>query len=103
MTTEPVGGCPTCSHFDSLTGLPNRRFFLEQLEQVIAEARARQFDIAVLAVDVDRLRKVNSSLGHGVGDKVLECVAARLQKKLRKHDNVVARSPATSSWCSFRV
>ena len=78
------------SHFDGLTGLPNRRFFLERLDHVITEARAQRFDIAVLAVDIDRLRKVNGSLGHRVGDKVLETVAARLQG-LRRNDTV-ARS-----------
>ena len=89
------GDCPmfatAVSHFDSLTGLPNRRFFLERLDHVIAEARAQRFDIAVLAVDVDRFRKVNGSLGHRVGDEVLETVAFRLQQNLRHHDTV-ARS-----------
>jgi diguanylate cyclase (GGDEF)-like protein len=86
-----TSACPTCSHFDSLTGLPNRSFFLERLDHVIAEARAQRFDVAVLAVDVDRLRTVNDSLGHRVGDKVLETVASRLQQGLRTHD-AVARS-----------
>ena len=80
--------CPTCSHFDSLTGLPNRRSFLERLEHVVAEACAQRFDLAVLAVDVDRLRKVNASLGHRIGDQVLETVAARLQQGLRAQDTV---------------
>jgi len=76
---------------DSLTGLPNRRFFLEHLEHVVADARAQRFDLGVLAVDIDRFRKVNGSLGHRVGDKVLETVASRLQQSLRDHD-VAARS-----------
>ena len=76
---------------DSLTGLPNRRFFLEDLDHVIAEARAQRFDIAVLAVDIDRFRNVNVSLGHRVGDKVLETIASRLQRSLRTED-AVARS-----------
>ena len=86
-----TSACPTCSHFDSLTGLPNRSFFLERLDQVIAEARAQRFDVAVLIVDVDRLRTVNDSLGYRVGDKVLEAVASRLQQGLRSQDEV-ARS-----------
>ncbi|HYR26825.1 MAG TPA: bifunctional diguanylate cyclase/phosphodiesterase [Thermoanaerobaculia bacterium] len=81
----------TSDDIDGLTSLPNRRFFLEQLERVIAEARAQRFDLAVLAVDVDRFRKVNGSLGYRVGDKVLETVASRLQQSLRPHDTV-ARS-----------
>jgi diguanylate cyclase (GGDEF)-like protein len=86
-----TSGCPTCAHFDSLTGLPNRRSFLDHLEQVIADARAQRFDLTVLVVDVDRLHKVNDSLGHRVGDKVLETVASRLQRSLRR-DDTVARS-----------
>src|SRR3954452_17761692 len=86
-----TSACPTCSHFDSLTGLPNRTFFLERLDDVIAEALAQRFDIAVLAIDVDRLRTVNDSLGYRVGDKVLETVAWRLQQGLRPED-AVARS-----------
>ena len=91
MSNACPNACPTCTHFDSLTGLPNRSFFLEHLDRVIAEARAQNFNIAVLAVDVDRLRTVNDSLGHQVGDKVLETVASRLQQGLRAHD-AVARS-----------
>jgi diguanylate cyclase (GGDEF)-like protein len=84
-------GCPTCSHFDNLTGLPNRRFFIERLEEVIADARTQRFNIAVLALDVDRLRIVNGSLGHRAGDTVLETIASRLQKRLGPHETV-ARS-----------
>ena len=91
MAWDSGGGCPTCSHFDSLTGLPNRRSFLEHLELVVAEARMQRFDLAVLAIDVDRLRNVNSSLGHRVGDKVLETVASRLQQSLQDH-HTAARS-----------
>jgi diguanylate cyclase (GGDEF)-like protein len=91
MAWDSGGGCPTCSHFDSLTGLPNRRSFLERLEHDIAEARMRRFDLAVLAVDIDRFRNVNSSLGHRVGDKVLETVAWRLQQNLQDH-HTAARS-----------
>jgi diguanylate cyclase (GGDEF)-like protein len=91
MAWDSGGGCPTCSHFDGLTGLPNRRSFLERLEHDIVEARMQRFDLAVLAVDVDRLRNVNSSLGHRVGDKVLETVASRLQQSLQDH-HTAARS-----------
>jgi diguanylate cyclase (GGDEF)-like protein len=91
MAWDSGGGCPTCSHFDGLTGLPNRRSFLERLEQDIVEARMQRFDLAVLAVDVDRLRNVNSSLGHRVGDKVLETVASRLRQSLQDH-HTAARS-----------
>jgi len=76
------------AHFDSLTGLPNRWLFLERLERAIADARAQGFDLAVLTVDIDGLRKINGSLGHHAGDKVLETMASRLQQTLRPHDTV---------------
>ena len=91
MAWDSGGGCPTCSHFDSLTGLPNRRSFLERLEHDIVDARMQRSDLAVLAVDINRLRNVNSSLGHRVGDKVLETVASRLQQSLQDH-HTAARS-----------
>jgi diguanylate cyclase (GGDEF)-like protein len=80
-----TSACPACSHSDDLTGLPNRRSFLELLDDAIADARAQRFDIAVLAIDVDRLRTVNDSLGHRVGDKVLEAVASRLLQSAGPH------------------
>jgi diguanylate cyclase (GGDEF)-like protein len=95
-------GCPTCaemaerlrrlSHFDGLTGLPNRRWFCERLDFLLTDARADGFRLAVLAIDVDRLRKVNGSLGHRVGDRVLETVAARLLEVLPHHESVARSS-----------
>jgi len=76
---------------DPLTGLPNRRAFVEQVEQAL-ERRTRHAAgrVAVLFVDVDDFKVVNDSLGHGAGDRLLEAVAERLAGALRPED-VVAR------------
>jgi len=76
---------------DSLTGLPNRRRFQDELEQAIARSNAdpaRQFSLMFL--DFDRFKLVNDSLGHAIGDEFLIAVARRIQKNVRPND-IVAR------------
>jgi len=79
---------------DPLTGLPNRRAFVEEVERALKrhtrQARAAKGRVAVLFVDVDDFKVVNDSLGHGAGDRLLEAVAERLSATLRPQD-VVAR------------
>jgi diguanylate cyclase len=62
--------------YDPLTGLGNRRWFLEQLAEVIAAGPAG--GLAVLLLDLDRFKEVNDTLGHQVGDRLLLEVAERL-------------------------
>jgi diguanylate cyclase (GGDEF)-like protein len=76
------------AHFDDLTGLPNRWLFLERLARAINDARANGFELGVMSVHIDGLRKVNSSLSHVVGDKLLQEVASRMEQSLRHHDAV---------------
>lgn len=71
---------------DSLTGLPNRRYFEQRSTQIIATARRDARDIAVLMIDVDHFKRINDTYGHPVGDEVLKTVAARCQGALRDHD-----------------
>ncbi len=78
------------SQHDSLTGLPNRRKFHEELYQSISRAKATRTEIAVLFIDLDRFKVVNDSLGHHAGDQLLKCVAQRLVDSVRKTD-VIAR------------
>ena len=75
---------------DELTQLPNRRLFDEQLALALARARRGGLALAVLNVDIDRLKEVNDSLGHAYGDRLLVEVAGCLRAGARDTD-VVAR------------
>jgi diguanylate cyclase (GGDEF)-like protein len=77
------------AHHDALTGLPNRKLFSEQLEQALKRVR-RGERLAVLYLDLDHLKRVNDTLGHPVGDKLLRGVADRLRACVREVD-LVAR------------
>lgn len=78
------------AHHDLLTGLPNRSLFLVHLEQALVKARRDRTTLAVLFVDLDRVKQVNDTLGHGAGDQLLQEVAHRLRSTLREVD-VAAR------------
>jgi diguanylate cyclase (GGDEF)-like protein/PAS domain S-box-containing protein len=72
--------------YDSLTGLPNRSFFLETLERTLARAARRRVRAAVVFVDLDGFKVVNDHLGHAAGDAVLQTVAERLRAGTRSSD-----------------
>ncbi len=73
---------------DSLTDLPNRVLFNDRLTQAIALADRQGKQLAVLFVDLDHFKKINDSLGHDVGDKMLQSVAGRLLTCVRRSDTV---------------
>jgi diguanylate cyclase (GGDEF)-like protein/PAS domain S-box-containing protein len=77
--------------FDQLTSLPSRALFLEQLRRAFSRTeRQSEYLLAVLFLDCDRFKVVNDSLGHAIGDRLLQEVAQRLEASLRPGD-VVAR------------
>lgn len=75
---------------DILTGLPNRMHFMECLRDVIETSKIENTKFAVFMIDLDRFKEVNDSLGHGVGDTLLEQLGARL-KDVSDDDNLVCR------------
>lgn len=74
------------AYYDALTGLPNRRLLNERLAQLMAESAHRGEHGAVLFIDLDRFKEVNESLGHSVGDRLLNATARRLTELLRDGD-----------------
>jgi diguanylate cyclase (GGDEF)-like protein len=76
------------AYFDPLTGLPNRLHFTEHLTMQLAAARRRKDRLAILMLDLDRFKKVNETLGHATGDRLLQETAQRLRGALRQTDSV---------------
>ena len=74
------------AYHDPLTGLANRRCFIERLEESLRETARRDERLAVLFIDLDQFKQVNDSLGHGVGDELLVSVASRLSEHVRLID-----------------
>ncbi len=92
------------SFFDPLTGLPNRELLMHRLEQQLGQAR--QADLALVLIDIDDFRVINSRFGHGTGDRLLTSLSERLKAVLRPSDMLsrwdndvlaVVLSPLTSA------
>jgi len=76
------------ANYDSLTGLPNRRFFRDQFSSALERARTSGTAVGVLFIDLDRFKQINDTLGHQVGDQLLREVAKRLYQCVRENDTV---------------
>ncbi|CAN7467033.1 EAL domain-containing protein [Pseudoduganella sp. LjRoot289] len=76
------------AYCDSLTGIPNRQAFLELLERELVHSRQAGTKFAVLFLDLDSFKRINDTLGHNVGDLLLQVVSERLRETIRPSDVV---------------
>ncbi len=79
------------AYHDTLTGLANRMLLQDRLSRALTYAQRRQGKIGILFIDLDRFKTVNDSLGHGMGDRLLQAVAERLLTTVRSGDTVARR------------
>src|SRR4028118_151932 len=79
---------PHTAQHDFLTGLPNRMLLNDRLGQAIAFAERHNHRVAVLFMDLDGFKNINDSLGHPIGDSLLQSIAGRLVACVRASDTV---------------
>ncbi|MGK5023804.1 EAL domain-containing protein [Janthinobacterium sp. RB2R34] len=101
LTTHYVGVCSDITqvkqaqekldhlaHHDPLTALPNRLLFHDRLQHALLRAARDGEQLAILFIDLDRFKNVNDTLGHHIGDELLQQVAAQLSARLREGDTL---------------
>jgi len=76
------------AHHDPLTGLPNRLLLRDRLEQALALAAREQLRVAVMFLDLDHFKDINDTLGHAIGDRLLQAVVDRLNGCVRETDTI---------------
>jgi diguanylate cyclase len=76
------------AYHDVLSGLPNRRMFLERLKTAMDEAKRNHYKLAVIFIDLDRFKNINDTLGHEFGDLLLKHVTKEMAKSVRKIDTI---------------
>lgn len=76
------------ANYDALTGLPNRNLMVDRLRVAMSQAHREKTDVALMFLDLDNFKVVNDSLGHSVGDELLQMAAERIQSCLREADTV---------------
>lgn len=88
LLEEKIASVTRLATHDELTGLPNRRLYLDRFEQAMARARRERSGVGFLIIDLDRFKLVNDTMGHQVGDELLRVVSARFSAALRASDTL---------------
>ena len=83
---EAEGQLIHLAYHDKLTNLPNRLFFADRLEEAISNSERKNQLVAILLLDLDNFKNINDTLGHNIGDKLLQDVTDRLSNAVRKTD-----------------
>lgn len=86
-----VDGLEYLAHHDSLTGLPNRMYLHREFERVVASRSAEHPGAALLLLDLDRFKEINDTLGHHVGDILLQQIGPRLRSVLAEEEGIMCR------------
>lgn len=86
--TETKNRMRKMAYIDSLTALPNRRYFNEQFQMLVNIAVREKHLLSLIFIDIDNFKRINDSLGHNAGDELLKEVASRLKDSVRESDVV---------------
>ena len=91
------------AYHDSLTGLPNTRLFKDRLSQGVEQAQRSNKILAVLFLDLDRFKLINDTMGHDVGDQLLQVISERLMEAVRRTDSIALNSFAKMNTAVARL
>lgn len=80
------------AYYDSLTGASNRNFFSKQVQQAISLSRRHDNHLALVIIDLDHFKAINSSYGHSIADDILKIIADRLMRCIRRSDSIARLS-----------
>ena len=86
VLTVALQHAETLSLTDELTGLPNRRAFVQRLDQEVSRSQRTSQPLAMVLLDIDNFKAINDHHGHYVGDMMLRCYAQSMIQELRQHD-----------------